>query len=260
VTLTALNIAASYTGTIGLPEENEDASASYREYRATYLAIGVTTTNIGEGSGQGSGRIKINFGAVAGTVNVWQTASSPEQDLEAVIIKGSSLTAVNVTRGTVGVAIYGGETATVTTLRVGYQDSVESDAAVRCGAGVTLTTLSMSGGAVQLGAGLTTVTKTGGTLTLLAGNVTTLTNDAGTVSYRGAGTITTLNVGNDGEALFTQDMRSRTVTDCNVYRGAILRDSFSTVTWTNPIRLVRTTLDEVDLSLGVHRTYAIAGP
>ena len=50
VTLTLLQIDASFTGTIGNPNYNP---SGYYEYRPTYLAIGATTTTIGENGGAG---------------------------------------------------------------------------------------------------------------------------------------------------------------------------------------------------------------
>lgn len=259
VTLTSLNIAASFTGDIGLAEVNSFGSTSYLEYRSQYLAIGATTINIGDGAGQGSGRLKINNGSVQTTLNVRGTATGAEQDLEALLWKGTHASnAVNVTRGTVGVAVYGGETATIATLRVGYQTSQLTDSQVRIGAGTSLTTLNQSGGQVVLNAGLTTVSKTGGELAITSGNVTTLTDDNGTTTYSGAGTITTLNVGHKAFVDFGQDMRGRTVTDANFYSGSRMEDPFSTVTWTNPPRVVRATLEDVSLNFGVNRTYAIS--
>lgn len=258
VTLTALNIAASWTGELGLAELNTSGSTAYLEYRSRYLAIGATTITIGDGPGQGSGRIQLNVGSVQCTLHVHGSGSGAETDLEPILWKGTHVSnVVNVTKGSVGIAVYGGESATVATLTVGYQSSPTSDSAVRLGAGVTLATLSQSGGTVLLQAGLTTVSKTGGSLTIDAGSVTTLTDDGGSTVYKGTGTITTLNVGHEASVDFGQDMRGRTVTSTNIYRGAAVNDPFATVTWTNPPRLVRCRVEDCDLDFGFNRTYAI---
>jgi hypothetical protein len=156
------------------------------------------------------------------------------------------------------VAHYGGETATIATLTVGYRDSQSTDSTVRCGPGVTLTTLNQSGGSTELNAGLTTVTKTGGTLTINAGNVTTLTDDGGVTYYLGTGTIGTLNTGHLATVDFAKDMRVRTVTNSNWHKGCTINDPFATVAWTNPPRLVRATLRDVNVDVGFNRTYGIA--
>lgn len=258
VTLASLNVASSFTGDIGLPEVNADGTA-YLEYRAQYLAIGATAVNVGYGPGQGSGRIKLDNGAVQTTLNVANTAQGAEQNLEALQWKGTHVSnVVNVTKGTVALAGYGGDAATVATLNVGYVTSQSSDATVRGGAGLTLTTLNMSGGSVDLSAGgLTTVAKVGGTLTLRAGNVTTLTDDSGTTAYLGTGTVTTWNVGAGAVADFSQDMRGRTVTTMNVYKGATVSDPFATLTVSNPVHLVRCRLTEVTLDFGENKNYAV---
>lgn len=258
VTLSSLNIAASFTGTIGLPEVNSDGSADYYEYRSQYLAISATTLNIGTGEGRGSGRIKINVGTNQTAVNVRATGTGLDQDVPALLWKGTHAgNVMNATAGSIGVAWFGGETATLATLTVGYVQSRETDVKLIAGAGLSLTTLSMSGGQVTLAAGLTTITKNGGTLVLLAGSVTTWTDDQGTSAYLGTGTITTLNVGSGCSFEFTRDMRARTVTNTNLYRGSSTLDPFGTVTFTNAPRAVRCSLTEVTLDVGKNRTYAI---
>lgn len=256
VTLAALHIEASYTGDVGLPTVNSDGAA-YPEYRATYLAIGATALNVGAGEGQGSQRVKIDTGSAQTTVLVRQTGSPAEQDLPAMIWKGTHASnAVEVARGSFGAAVFGGESATVDVLRVGFIGSENADAQAFGGSGLTLTTLRQQGGQVSLNAGLTTVSQTGGRLTIGAGNVTTLTNDAGDVSYNGAGTIATLNVSGVFDA--SGDMRGMTVTNANLYAGASVRDPAGRVAWTNPIQLVRCGIPQVSLDVGVHRTLAVA--
>ncbi len=255
VTLTLLQIASSFTGDIGLPATNQTGSANYQEYRATYLAISATTLNIGDGPGQGSGRIKIDLGSVQTTANIRNTSSGAETNLEAVQLKGTHASnVVNITKGSVAIAGYGGDVSTVATLTVGYVSSPSTDARVRCGSGVSLTTLQMSGGEVELNAGLTTVTMTAGTLTVNAGNVTTLTSDGGTVYYKGTGTVTTANL-SESTLDFSRDMRGRTVTNANLYRGAAWNDPFSTVTKTNRRSLVRCSLPDVTINDGPGQTY-----
>lgn len=258
VTLTALYLPASFTGDIGLPEVNQSGSTAYREYRTRYLTISATTLVIGEGEGQGSGRILINTGSNQTALSVHQSTPGLEADLEAIQWKGAHASnAVVVSRGSVGIAGYGGDAATVATLTVGYKDSPESDAKVRCGSGTSLTTLNQTGGQVLLGAGLTTVNKSGGTLEITAGNVTTLTDDGGLTVYRGAGTIATLSL--SGAAIdFARGGTTRTVTNATLYRGSGVNDPLGSVTWTNPVRLGRCKVSDVSIDVGPHRTLAIA--
>ena len=187
-------------------------------------------------------------------MTVRQTGSSPEAGLPALLWKGAHASnSLRVLRGEVGVAYYGGESATVPVLDVGGEGRVVT------GAGVVLTTVRLTGGAaLETRSGATTITLDGGRLVVLAGNVTTLTVDSGEVAYKGTGVIGTLNAGNEAVIDFSQDTRPRTVTTTNVYAGAALNDPLATVTWTNPILLVRTNLSRVRLDLGENKSYAIA--
>lgn len=260
VTLAALNILASFTGDIGLPETRVGTAGSYLEYRAQYLAIGATVVIIGDGVGQGSSRIKLDAGTVQTTLSVKQTSTGAEPNLEALQWKGTHVAnVVNVLRGSVAIAGYGGDVATVATLTVGFITSQSTDATVRCGPGCTLTTINMSGGTLEINSGATTIIKGSGNLTIKgAANVTTLTDDAGTTVYQGTGTITTANVGNAATLDFSQDMRARTVTTCNLYSGAALADPFGTVVFTNPLHLLRCRIADVRMDVGVNRNLAVS--
>src|SRR5574341_249468 len=176
VTLTSLHIAANYTGKIGLPDVNTGSTASYYEYRAKRLAISATTVQKGKGLGNGSGRITLDVGANACTLNVFMTATPTETGLESILWKGTNAgNAVNVYKGSLGIGVEAGDVATVATLRVGYTLNVQADSTVRCGTGVTLTTIDKSGGNLAIQSACTTITQTDGTLTILAGAITTLT-------------------------------------------------------------------------------------
>jgi hypothetical protein len=259
VTVAVLNLPASFTADVGLPETNTGGSASYLEYRPQYLQIGATTLNIGDGPGQGSSRLKIDTGAVATTINVRQTAAGAEPNLEAFQWKGTNVAnVVNVLRGSVAIAGYGGDVATVATLTVGFVTSQGTDASVRCGAGCTLTNINQNGGTLETNSGATTILKGAGALTLNSGNVTTLTDDNGTTVYKWTGTIATANVGSGATLDFSQDMRGRTVTTLNLYEGSTLNDGFGTVVFTNPIHLLRCRIGDVTIDLGVNRNLAVS--
>jgi len=252
VTLTSLNIASSFTGDIGLPKY----TGLYYEYRADYLAIGATTLNVGSGPGNGSTRLKINTGSVQTTINCFGTAAGAESGLEAFLWKGTHASnVVEISRGSMGVAVFGGETAVIATLRCGYQSNVASDVSMRCGIGMTLSTIQKSGGDLTIQSNSTTINHVDGTLTILLGIVTTLNLDGGTVYYQSTGTITTLNVGNDATIDFSRDMSTRTVTTTNLHAGSTLNDPFATVILTNGFKTPRCTLQEVTVNLGNDRTY-----
>jgi hypothetical protein len=214
VTLNSLNIAATYTGQIGLPLTNSNGTP-YPEYRPTYLAIGATTVNIGSGPGQGSQRIKLNFGSVQTAVNINATDVGAEVNLEAVLLLGTNASnTLNVNgNSSVGSAVFGGEVATWLT------STFEGQAAVRFGAGVTWTTLTADTVQVLLNSGGTTLTLNSGQLYFYAGGLTTLTLQGGSCIWNSTGTLTTANVVGAGTLDFSQDLRAKTVTNTIVLDG-----------------------------------------
>lgn len=255
LTMTAINIELSFTGQIGLSETNTDGTA-YKEYRPQYLAVGATTLNIGNGVGPGSGMIKINGEAIATTLNQVDSGTSQESDREAVLWKGSNAAnVVNITGGSLGIAIFGDETATVATIRMASGLLGAPPPTVRCGAGVTLTTIDKESGTLTINSGLTTLTNRSGDAEISAGNITTLTVAAGTVSYRGVGTITTANISGGATLDFSGDVRARTLTNTNMYSGARLHDPASTVTFTNAIQPQRCDISDLILYLGKNRAF-----
>jgi len=223
VTLTSLNILQSYTGKIGLPVTNKDNANSnqqYPEYRDQYLAIGATSCTIGAGEGNGSGRLKLNFGSAQTTVRVLNSGSPAETGIASIILKGTHASnALHVTRGKVDVARFPGETATLLTLNVGYADNVQSDSTVYLGPGVTLTNATIT----QIGGKLTTNSATSGTATvtlwngdlyLQAGGQLGLAVRGGTCHYNTSGTLGGAPVvSGAGHLDFSQDLRAKTVTN-----------------------------------------------
>lgn len=209
-TITATHITQSYTGLVGLPKTNT-AGTAYPEYRTDYLTLDCTTWHIGAGPGQGSGRIKVNSGTVQTTVNVYNTGTPKEFDLEAMLWKGTHASNVMNVRGSasVGVAVFGGETATIATL------SVDENARVRCGAGTTLTTVNVNSGTVELNSNITTLNVYGGTVTVNGtATVGQLNVYGGLVVYNSTGTIggNTL-VGESGRIDFSTGLGAVTVTN-----------------------------------------------
>ncbi len=255
VTLTSLNRDQSYTGVVGLARTNTDGT-NYVEYRDTYLAVGVTTAVIGDGAGIGSGRFKLDTGSVQTTIFVNDTGDQLEDALGAVIWKGTHASNVmQVTKGTVSVAPFAGELATIATLTIGFLNNIESDAFVECGDGCTLTNIDKGGGQLFIENDATLITQTGGDTTVKgAATVTTLDLDGGTYFYKSSGTMTTARVGINGTLDFRRDMRARTITNASIHAGGVIRDTSKTVTWTNGIDLVRCSPGDVTLDIGTHLT------
>jgi len=214
VTLDSLNVYAAYTGTIGLPLYN---TLGYREYRTQELTISATTVNIGQqinpGVGAGSGRIKLNVGANACTLNVLATGQALDTGFPTLLWRGtSSSNVVNLNKGNIGLAFNPGDAAAIATLNIGQVSNV-GDVQLVCGAGCTLTTVNKNSGTAVLNAGATTITHYAGTLTLQAGAVTTLNCYGGTTVWNTTGTIGTVNFYDNAILDLSQDQRVKTVTN-----------------------------------------------
>lgn len=252
VTLTSLHVRATFTGTIGLPNVN---SGGYYEYRPTYLQVSATTLNVGQGPGAGSGRVKIDVGTAQTTVNVFNTGTTSETNVESFLFKGTHASnVVTVNKGSVAIAPFASDTAVVATLVVGYQTNQASDATVRAGTGTTLTTVDVYGGTLTAFSNITTVNQYGGTFILYTGTWTTLNCWGGKAYCRSTGTFATNNVGNKGTLDCSADGRTKTFTNVTMYAGASLLDPNHTVTFSNAITLSGCGLEDVTLLLGKNYT------
>lgn len=229
VTLTALYIAASYTGKIGRAAINSTGTTPYYEYRATQLAISATTCEIGSGGGNGSGRIKINFGSVATTTTVFNTGTSAESGLAAFQFVGTSTSNVlHAYGGTIGVAQLAWQSAALDLLNMNGSAGSNRFAAVYCGSGVaTAIDVVMTGGNLTLAAGSTTLNMYGGTAILAAGNHPTINVYGGTAILNSTGTLggTLVTVGGTGTIDLDQNAAAKTLsTDIQAHRGATIKN------------------------------------
>lgn len=232
VTLTALTVEAGYTGKIGLAERNP---RGYTEYRATYLATGATTVNIGSGSGSGSSRINLNVGSVQATVNVFVTGQPDANAPAACLWKGTHASnAVNRFGGSVAIAPYAGETATVATVRCSEASgqAQRGTASITLGSGVTFSgDLYQSGGTVTTAASIgDDVFQDGGTLTLTgAAAIAGDTLCSGTIVVATSGSLGAVAVRSGGTIDFTRDLRTHTTGTLTVYAGGTVDDRNGTI-------------------------------
>lgn len=182
IELAALYIGMSFTGQIGLPETND---GGYHEYRSQYLSIGPAVLQIGDGSGTGSSRIKINSTSDVCALTVFNSGFSAD-DLPAILWNGTNASNTLVQLGgSLGIAMYGGEVATLSTVTKSGGDLVT-------GSGVTLSgALSHAGGSWTINSLIdTSLTQTvGATAIYGTGNVNQLTVQGGTVAYNTTGTL-----------------------------------------------------------------------
>jgi len=214
VTLQSLTLYQGYTGTIGLPLYN---NKGYYEYRATELAVSATTINVGQLTGQGSGRIKLNVGSNACTLNIYATGQPLEQGYPSLTWRGTSgSNVVNANKGQIGIAFFPGQTASVNNLNIGYVSNVAGDVQLTVGAGATLTTVTQNGGNVTLYGGMTTLLVAAGACTVYGtGAVSNLTvNQSGSVAWNSTGTIGGNPIVADKGVLdFSKDQQAKTVTN-----------------------------------------------
>lgn len=214
---TSLTIKHSYTGKIGLPYMNEDSSTgSYVEYRERYLHIEAVAVNIGQGSGTGSPRINLNDGNDEVTLNIYNTAPPEEGRDYTIQWKGTHANNdVNILKGSIGIAIEAGETATIENFKIGYVEDQDGDVTFEMGSGGTLTNLLMNGGKGLVRCGTTTIIQNAGDLTLEgAGAHASLKVRGGECHYNSTGTLGgNPSVSGDGVIDFDRDPRGKTVTN-----------------------------------------------
>lgn len=243
VSLTSFVVKSTFTGSIGLPALNGQATGTvipgaanaYPEYRTRYLALGGNPAiTLGQGIGAGSPRINLNVGTGSCVINVLNAASPTDPDGWAVklINSGGSTNTLNVTRGRVGIAIETGQTATLSEIRVGDRGSPGQDAVVGWGSGTTLTNVTNLSGQTEGDATLSgslTMGLNAGRHTQTRGNLTASVY-GGTLYYSTTGTLTITTAQNPGAVVdLTRDPRTKTVS--GPFRaGAALIDPGATYT------------------------------
>lgn len=262
----AVAITLGYTGKIGLPDMNTSASNQsnyYAEYRTKFLTFDdnsvTNTVTIGGGDGNGSGRIKIDFGAGQTTLNVIGTGPRAIPGEPALVVKGTHASnAFTVMGGDAGFAFAVGDSTTIATLRVGSDSS--SSAKVTCGTSATLTTVVVSGGTLSISANCTTMTQYAGTISQAAGVPATLRVWAGTYESRGTGTIgTECTIGAKGKFDRSKDTRALTITPViQLYAGATFLDPNSSITYTAGFKTNGCRLSDCAVDVGSNHTFTVA--
>lgn len=228
VTLNSLTVPAKFSGSdqfgnvagIGLPFTNQTGTA-YPEYRPTSLMIGVNPgiVLIGNGVGNGSGRLKIDFGSVAALVNVHGTGTSPDGNFAVMLLGTNAANVVNVLGNSeVGIATVPGQLSNVS-----GGLTLAANARVTCGAGVTLAAITNDGGTLEVNGPIgTSLTQQGGTTAIYGTGAVALlklTNGA-YVSYCTSGTLGG-NCTLDGVSIldFSNDQQAKTITNPLTVRG-----------------------------------------
>ena len=232
-TLSSLNIDKTFTGNLGA-NGSTGTVGDYLQIKATAVNIGQYS---GTGSPAGSGRIKVDTGSTASTINVYDTASTVSDTNKAAcrLLANSASTVLNVLKGNVSLAGEPGETATVSTVNVSFRTRQTTDSTVDIGSGVTITTLNDTGGDTTLRCGLTTVNHDAGSLeTSGSGAITTMNVNGGSVTPKSTGTITTLDI-EGGDVDLTKSPTARTITTVKLDATGSLKYDPGVITFTNGI-------------------------
>lgn len=271
VALAELRVLQTYTGRIGLRDDqfalgDDAADAAVPEYRPANLRIGAAVIRIGEhhgpGAPAGSTRIRLDTGDTATQLNVANTADAGDGSLEPVRWIGTHEdNVVNVTRGRVGIATSApAEEATVSALNISHRGNVGGDAHVNVGSAVTLGDVSQTGGELTLGCAAATISQSAGTLTTHGSGAVADATIGGIAHLNAVGTIAGLVVTAAGQADFSGDPRPRTVSQCQLHKGATLNidtGSSAGVTFTNGIDLIRCAPGHVTLIAPQHVNVAL---
>jgi hypothetical protein len=195
----SLTIDLSYSGKLGLSYSNP---ARYVEYRERYLQIGAAIIDIGNGPGNGSGRINLDCGAVQTVVTLNGSGPPSEAGSRSVNWKGTHpANVLNLNKGSFAAAPCLGEMATVATWNQSYQNDPHHDVDAFAGRGCTIATINKTGGALVVNSGFVTLNHgpgDAGECSLAAGAPGTLNVTGGNVRYRTGGAYAAITTGDSG--------------------------------------------------------------
>lgn len=237
--LGSIDFEDGYTGDVGAPARplKLDVATSGLVHLAgtgnihialTGATAAVQITQAGVGSGVGTYGINLTTGEANMTVDVNLDSSG----------------------GRVGLAALAGQTGTFTTVKVSEGD-------VTIGNGVTMTTLTTTGGVTHNQANATTINNEGGVLHReKASTVGTWNMNKGKAYEQSSGTATAVKL--TGTIDVSKDLRARTWTNADLYPGAKLIDPHKTITFTNPMTLNHCGLNCVDRGVDMNVTLAAA--
>ena len=111
VTLTEIEIASGYTGSIGLPRTNRNG---FVEYRTRDLSVHCPSILIGNGNGAGSGKIQLNTLTTTVWMEIRNTGGSRESGVPALTWYGDNeASEIILIQGDLGVAVWSDQSATL---------------------------------------------------------------------------------------------------------------------------------------------------
>ena len=224
VELDSLNIAQSFTGSLGL-------AATPLQIDSPIVNIGY---NNGPGSPSGSPLINLVLDAVASVITVFNTGNSSDSTKSPLrLLTNSASTTLEIRKGKVDLANDTGQVASIGPITMSWLTNKAGDVDLFIGDGVTLTTIDQRAGDLVLRSACTTLTFDAGTLkTRGVGTITTLNVNGGTSTLDSTGTITTLNI-DGGTVDFTKSSVARIVTNLKLNPGGTLKHNPDDTTFTN---------------------------
>jgi hypothetical protein len=169
----------------------------------------------------GSGRINISAGTGAATVTIYDSAAQPTDSGQPVIrlLTTNAASVIDIRKGKLGIASSAGETSQLATLLQGWTENQNGDTDVVVGSGVTIVTITKTGGELLLRCAATTVNNVGSLTTEGSGAITTLVNRSGIAICNSTGTITKVQpLG--GLVDFSRSSAARTVSEIEYPSGA----------------------------------------
>lgn len=229
----------SFTGTIGLPENNP---AGYTEFRPTYFQFvgnaSPITCTLGEpiGTGGGPSRERYNVGAQQVSWVIFG-AGSPQDDVAIRILGTNASSTINLTQTSVGVAMLPGDVSSLASANVDGGGSLALGSGVTFSGALTLTTAT-----AQVNCAPATVSANQGSRVTVGGlglTYATVTVTGGSVvTWLSNSTITTLTLQTGSQLDKSQDLRAMTVTSSTIDADSCqIIDPFNAITYTNATTL-----------------------
>lgn len=217
IELDSLNIAQSFTGSLGL-------AATPFQIDSPIVNIGYTT---GPGSPAGSPLINLVLDAVAAVITVSNTGNSADATKSPLrLLTNAPGTTLEIRKGKVDLANDTGQVTSIGPIVTSWLTNKAGDVDLFIGDGVTLaSTIDQRGGDLVLRSTCPTLTvESGTTKTRGVGTITTLNAKGGVLTLDSVGTITTLNI-DGGTVDFTKSSGARTVTNLKLNPGGTLKQN-----------------------------------
>lgn len=249
----SLTIDASFTGQVGLPDQNP---SGYPEYRTTFLTLGTgsaLTITLGNGVGTFSDRIRIDVQSSNVTCSIVGAGFQGSVQYPFEIRNPGAGSTVRAYAG--GLAISAASSGSVSTLEIIQRDGIQNPPSVNVQSNITTTTITIYGGVLLLEGAVTTLVareQARVTVAKAAAAGTVKVSSQALVNWDSSGGITTkLHVEQGGTINFGRVGTTKTVAACDLFASGTLLDPLDKVTFTAGVVLQACRIGDVTLDLGV---------